>query len=53
MVKRDNLSGKPFSEAYGSNLPELAVVSNKMAWSSAPFAVESVQVVWPNYVWNS
>jgi len=53
MVKRGNLSEKPFSEAHGSNLSELAVVSNKMAWSSEAFAVEIVQVVWPNYVRNS
>lgn len=47
------LSGKPFSEAHVSDLSELAVVSNKMAWSSAAFAVESVQVMWPNFVRNS
>ena len=46
-------SGKPFSEAHGSNLSELAMVSNKMAWSSAAFAVESVQVVLLNFVRNS
>jgi hypothetical protein len=40
MVKRGNLSWKPFSEAHGCNLSELAAVSNKMAWSSASFAVQ-------------
>lgn len=40
-------------EARESNLTEVAVVLNSMAWSPEASAFESLQVVWSNYMRNS